>query len=621
MVRNVLAASALALAVTAAAADPAGPNRLIPLLPAESEVVFLIEDIPEFLVSWPSTPLGRTWNDPAVKRFLAPMRDDMELDRWEEIVREGTGYELSEILDSFTGPAAVVILSTKEMMESEEAGAEPPMLALAEIGGDGEILRELLAVDLESSQEEAEEGLQIEPAEEEFRGETLHFWREITADGETETNFWAIVDNIAVFAGSKDLLHRTVSGIKEDSGGASLESNQSFQSIRTRFSPYDVLLYLNVAEFVPALMESIREEERKQREAAGETAKPPNPLGITNEAVYEALGLDALHGVTFAYRLGEETSRIDLGITYDEAPGIVRIMEAYRPGPVELPQFIPDDVLDASISNFSFPMTWKAVREILQRMSPQLDGMMEMQLAQLKMNTGIDIEGSLLSSLGERFVDASFRKPAAGPGGGDTIGEPDQLFGIALADHQGLELVLELAKNMAGPFGFAFDEQEFLDQTIYVSKMPAAPPGMEGEDPAAGPATPPGFSYALTPDYLFISVGTSEPIRTVLSRMRQPGRSIWARPEVQVALEAFSDTASGISYMDFASLIMQIFEGFVAVDQFGELEEKEAIGDICNPDALPDQKVLEKYLGLAVGAIFREKGGLYMTTRVHAAGK
>jgi hypothetical protein len=598
-IRYAVPAAALFLAVTLAApAGPSGPNRLISLLPVESNLIFLVEDIPGFLESWPTTPLGKTWNDPEVKQFLAPMRDNMELDRWEEIVLEGTGYELSEILDGFTGPAAIAVLDLQEMIEAEKTGADPPILALAEIGGDGEILRELLAADLESSREEADEGVQIEAAEE-------------------ETDFWAIVDGVAVFTGSKDLLQRTVASIKEEGGADSLAARRSFQAFRTRFSPYDVMLYLNVAEFVPLVMESIGEEEAKQLEETGPPAAP-NPFGITTETVFDALGLEKIHGLALSYRLGEKVTRIDMGITYEEGAGVVRFLESYRSGPVDLPAFIPENVLDASVSNFSFTMAWQAVREVLQAMSPQVGGLLDIQLAQLKAGTGIDIENSLLSSLGEQLIAASFRRPAGGLGGDTTIGEPDQLFGISLTDRQGLEMVLELAKTMAATWGFVFEEHEFLDQTIYVSRMPAAPPGeAAGDDPAAADS-PQGLSYALTPDYLFISAGTTEPIRTVLSRIRKPGRSVWIRPEVRAAIEAYPGTASVISYQDFASLIMQVFEGFVAMQQLGD-QSGEAPDAICDPDKLADQKVLDRYIGVAVGATVREKGGFYFTSRVHAA--
>ena len=55
--------------------------QLEAVISADTDMVLVIDDVPRFLERWSESPLGRAWNDPQVKRFLAPMRDDMEIDR------------------------------------------------------------------------------------------------------------------------------------------------------------------------------------------------------------------------------------------------------------------------------------------------------------------------------------------------------------------------------------------------------------------------------------------------------------------------------------------------------------------------------------------------------------
>lgn len=614
--RPILILTLLPILSGSAAEETPRNRKLESLLPSHPGIVVVIADAPGFLESWPGTPLGKTWEDPQVKKFLAPMRESMQLDRWEELIQGETGYEWADILAGFSGSAALAITDLDRFMKEEEPGSDFPAVAVAEVPEGGEVLEGLFRKALASSREEAAEGVQIEDSREEFQGETIHVWRSISGEGEKEINFWAVVDRIAVVAGTRDLLERTVSNIKKGGASPSLEENAGYRAFRNRNASSDLLFFLDAKRFLLPILEGAAEEAERERTKKQEPGTPPPPFHLSVQAVLDALGLDSFHGVGMAARLGESVMQFDMGVTYGEGKGLVQLFDAYTPGPVDLPKFIPDDVLDVNVYNFSFPIFWEAIRGILQGISPEMGSLVDLQLQQLKANGGIDIEGSLFSSLGGQVVMATFRPPGGLPGGERGIEAADRLFGFSLRERQGIELVLEWIKNMAGAAGTAFDGQEFLDQTIYTARA-AAPPG-EGTESGESPDQ--GFSYALTADYLFMSTGSTEPIRTVLSRLRKPGRSIWARPEVRSALEAFPDTASAISYQDFASMIRLVFQAFVTMQQLGG-DSGEGPEEICDPDELPDKSVLDRYLGVGVGAMIRERGGLFSTFRLHAARK
>jgi len=149
--RKLIVPFTLALLVTVAAAEAPAAVRLEAIIPADTDMVIVIDDVPRFLERWSESPLGRAWNDPQMKRFLAPMRDGMEIDRWEEIVRGETGLELDEILGAFTGQVALLLPDMQQIIEAAEDEDAEQVAVLAEVGENEEIVRRLLELDLDSS--------------------------------------------------------------------------------------------------------------------------------------------------------------------------------------------------------------------------------------------------------------------------------------------------------------------------------------------------------------------------------------------------------------------------------------------------------------------------------------
>ena len=168
----------------------------------------MVDDVPSLLSSWPRSPLSQIWNDPQMKRFFAPLRADMEIDRWESAVEETVGYPLSEVLGGFTGQAALVLV----VDETVEDASEPPFegVIVARFGENRAIVEALMAADFEHDYgEETEEGVRIEVVEQEFEGETLFVRTAIDDDGEEEErDVWAIVDGYALTGVSKPLMKK-----------------------------------------------------------------------------------------------------------------------------------------------------------------------------------------------------------------------------------------------------------------------------------------------------------------------------------------------------------------------------------------------------------------------------
>ncbi|MBC8119059.1 MAG: hypothetical protein H7X75_05735, partial [Burkholderiaceae bacterium] len=102
---------------------------------------------------------------------------------------------------------------------------------------------------------------------------------------------------------------------------------------RQRIGDAQALVYVNL----PAIYPLIKEGVAAAKAAAG--AKP-NMLGIDPEAVFDALGLDALGESYVALAMSETSTRLDFGLAYTEERGLLKLI-AYQPGPTSQPDWVP----------------------------------------------------------------------------------------------------------------------------------------------------------------------------------------------------------------------------------------------------------------------------------------
>ena len=581
--------------------------RLEDVLSSDAGILVMIEDMPRFQASWPDTPLGQAWEDPTIKRFLAPMRETMEIERWEEMTREATGYELEEILESFRGQVALVVHDVEGFLADDAAGPIDAAV-IADIGDNDEMFANLLAKDLELTREESED-TQIVEIEEEFKGETLHVRQGVSEEGTEEREGWAVVDGFLIFGEPTSLLRDTVTRIKE--GAASpLSETPAFRKIRKRSPEWDTLIYINFGAFLPMIESGFIGEVAVAPTEGEEAPAPPSPVDFDSEAMFNAMALDRIEAAYLATHVGEGSTDIDFGVAFEENTGLMKVL-AYGPGPVRLPEFVPENAIEASVSNFSIARAWQALVEMFEAGDPDFAAMFKTQLQQITEMTGVDIEKSVMSSLGDDVITVTFARPPKNPGDPPSLEFVDELFGIAVADHQTLEMALGQLRTLMAGLMVAFDEQEYLGTPIWSITTP----GGTTEDEQT-------FAYTLTDSHLFFSTGSLSGLRSVLALMENPGRSLWKRTEVKNALKSFQfRNASALSYTHFPSLVMEVMGGLIMTQQLtvevpGEGEEEAEDGRMVDPEAMPSIGVLEKYFGIAVGSASKDDGGFYSTLRV-----
>ena len=70
----------LAAAMLTAGLGRASVDDLTEIVPAGAPMVVYVADVPASIGSWEASPLAELWNDPQVRAFFAPLRDELELE-------------------------------------------------------------------------------------------------------------------------------------------------------------------------------------------------------------------------------------------------------------------------------------------------------------------------------------------------------------------------------------------------------------------------------------------------------------------------------------------------------------------------------------------------------------
>lgn len=598
----------LALVLSAGAAPAADePLRLETVLPAECPFVLLVEDVRTLLGKGEKSPFARTWNDPEVKKFLAPLRRKMEIEQWDEKVQAETGLTLGDIQALFQGPAALAIAKIeipekKPPVEGEPApeegqkGQEPEVHAIlvAAVGENGEAVEKLLAKDLENDQKKAPAGVEVSETTEEFQGETLHL-RQRSEGGKTEEKEgWAILKGSLVLGEPKALLQQVVADVRKGGADSSLASSANFRKVRGRVPRSDALLYVDVERLLPLIRQGLSEI-------------PPNPvLAITPEAILGGLGLDALQAAYLSAEFADEATDLDFGLFHSESRGLLKLL-AFQAGAAPRPAFVPEDALDASSMRFSLPACVQGIRETLQGVSPVLSAMGEAQLQQFSQRTGVDIQRDLLEKTGDEIAFwKTFRETE--PGKAPSLDDVDQMFAISLKDRKAFETALETLIGRIAEGQEPFEKRDYLDATIRTFKRPLA--AEEGQPDA-------GLHYALTDRYLLLCVGRAAALERAIGTLSKGGgKTVWEKAEVQAAFETLPANPSGLGYQDVGATLAGLFEKLAAFqEQMAATDEDR----VCDPAAKPDPKTLAGIWGPCVSGTYRTAEGIFVRCRLMQA--
>lgn len=585
----------------------------------QTALVLHVGDAPTLVANWEHSPWARTWNDEQVAKYFAPLRARLHVEEWDERCKAETGYTVRELLALARGEA-LIAFPDFEFARQKPAG-EPSVLVALELGDNTAAVEKLL----EDAGKKAENATS---STEDFAGVTVHVrtTEKEDDDGEPETFVWAMVDGTWLLSPQKAVVLAAIDAVKSGGLDNALAKSERFLRAQERTSGSQALAFVNLQAIYPVLQQAVADS------AKSESSQPRNPLAPNPTALLSALGLDVLDDVYVGFRIDKPATIMSGGLTFRENRGLVKLL-AYREGPAPQPAFVPADWPSVSTGRFSFKDAYAALEEILEAFDPRISGLVQGQIKAFNQQLGIDLKRDLVGSIGEEMISAyHFPKNPSGSGV-PSFESVEQLVALSLDNADSFSRAIEALKQLGGPgVEKMLVKREYLGTTLFEF----TPPQVEGRPQGKG------FAYAITPRYLFVSIGSAAPVERALQGLAGDQPTFWAQPAVRAALASVPPAAATIQYQDLRAIVAPLVETVAnaaamaaaaqktqaSPDQEGEDgeagEEGSSNGDkaeaddrMVDPAAKPDAAVFARYWSDAVGYGTRESNGFYFKSTLN----
>jgi len=604
MLRPLFAASLFASASFLVAA-PAVP--LVNLVDDQTLAVFSVTDAPALVRGWDAGPMAKSWADPEMMKFLAPLRTQLEIDTWDEQAKEATGLTVRELLALAKGE---VLIALPTFAVSGPANQEqPPVIVAIEVGDQTEKIEKILAEALakESVQEETEifSGVKVHSRplakvkEEELAsvGVATDDADEVVKAAKPEILHWAMVDGIWLLSLDKTRVLVTIDAVKQGGVASPLGKSERFLRTRERIGGAQALGYVNFPALTPLLRDMVAEFKKQSRQARARM------MGIDPSVVLDALGLDVLGEGYLAVTTGDKETLMETGLTYTEERGLVKLI-AYEPGPVTQADWIPAKWPSVSTMRFSIPKSYAALSGMLDSISPMLAAMAHGQIRAFNKQSGVDLERDLIGSLGNEVLSAHVPPAEVEAGKVAAWADMGQLFALTLANPTTFTNAVEALKRLAGPGAEQlFIKRDYLGQTIYTFNSPG------------GPQDGGGFSYAIANGTLLLGIGPAGGIESALQGMAAKEGLFWKRDDVKAVMMDIPAEAVGIQVQDMKYMAESLIEMAVQL-QSAETASDEKAEKFIEVTARPDPAVIARYWGMAGGYTIKTTDGLFTKTRI-----
>lgn len=572
-------------------------EELARMLPGSCAVVICIKNTNEAIKDWDASGLSRFMEDPAAKKWMAPMYgEDGELS-WNKSMRESTGESFRESLSVY--PGAVAVGYDFSEMAGEDS-KEPRFVAFSEIAGrEGQ-----LAVSKDKALEAKRRGKypNIVSKTVEVGGTKVSVMAEDESEGAKWLECWAVVDGIAIEASDEKTMETALSSQKSG-GEAGQKSEQLAHIAELNGGTADLTVHLDLTILIDLLKKKLAENS----EGAAAMFSPA--------MFFDALALDELKAAALTLDFEDSRSSGSLVLLHTEKPkGILPAL--FRGTSTEVPQpaFLPESANQASVSRQSLGEFYDLFMAAVQKLGP-MSAMLTMQLEQMERNAGVSLRNDLFGSLDDVVVQAQSMK--AGSGG---MLDMSQVTAIKLKDRARFQSALDALLASLGN-GFVILEQlELEGRQIHALKLPALAA-------AAAPGTPPNslqIAYTVADDYFLYSRGSYDTLQKILARLNSKATdgSIWEMAATQSALEALPKGYTGMSVSNGASLVKTMADALSEVQSMAgagaaargkaprntqpgakgrNAAKAPGPGLSFDPKAVPGEDVFSRYFGVAAG--------------------
>jgi hypothetical protein len=530
-------------------------NRLV-----EANAVFFVtlDDPGTLHKNWANSPFGRTWNDPQMVKFLAPIREVIKIDEWDERCRSETGKGIDELVSGF-GSMLFAVQDLSAAIADETGKTPPAMLLALELRANRDVVLKMIEKDREKTRRTE--------LTEEFQGESLHIETADAGKAGAQAVCWVIAGDVLLLSTDKHTVQQAVADYKRGGAESPYIETDQFKAEVKRLPDAQIRVHLDVEHLMPLVMAMI---------ARTPAAKNPTTPGVNAETIVKALGLDALRTVSIDTRIGEQDSLMAFGVTYGLLHGLTRVFSCYGDGPPPEPTFLSGNWTSVSAARFRLAELYAVIEETVHGMGPDIDAKFQDGVGNLNKRTGIDLKRDLFGKIGDEIYTAA-RFDDAGTGGAAPASR--QLMVFSVRDPKAFEATLETLKTgLLGPAApQMFRSHEYLGTKIQSMVNPRTPGAAQNPGPygAPGSVANPVFSFAVTERYLVLGIGGEDLVETAIHNMQSPQPSFWSRPEVKTALARLPDGAISYSYLNMSKLVPVYLNLFTQAMQMGQVRVKD----------------------------------------------
>ena len=322
--------------------------------------------------------------------------------------------------------------------------------------------------------------------------------------------------------------------------GKSLADNESYIDCFEEIGRGQARLFLNFKEGVRVL----REKSEKMK-------IPQNPFGIEASGLIDGLGLDGLNhlGIYVDARSKEFEMGSSLGM--DHRKGILSLLSPVK-GNLENHKFVSKDVFTVSNAKNDLGQLWPRMESILKGISPALHLLVTTQIQAFEDQSDVKIRNDLLGSLGEEMVSISYLhkdnlelEELASPS--------SSIYAISLKDAKLFDRTMRAMVDSVSQGNELFEENEHRGVTIRSMR------GLQG----AGLS----ISYAISDDWLLLSMGKDRYIKQVINRMKNGKNSLWESTHMENALDDLPRGIRQLDYVDVSKMFSFFEVMFDAIDE------------------------------------------------------
>jgi len=546
-------AFALLLLFSSVLATGAGARPLDEVVDAEADLFLSIRDLSDLREAWQSHPLVRDVFDTPLTEWLDLFRQSEEgsdaSSGWDALLEE---FNLDEarFFELFGEQAGLVVYNLPELLLQQER--LPDMALLANFSGSKEELDALMKIQFDrnaKAQRELNSSMEHTMIEEIFMGETLHFDEAFDGESTYIEDGYAFVDGVFILARPEARLRSLVESIKEGAENP-LRGSNFLQRIREGSErPEDLVAFVNFESFLPEL------------EAALENEVPMRGLalfGVSGRSLQAALSLGSLGGFGLLGYVEEDAVSGRTALLYREKSGLPRLL-SYGDGPLPTAAYVPESVLASSVTTFDLSEMSRQLEALLALASPSTPALLNIQLEQVKANSGVDLRRALLENFGAEIVSYSLR-PEGLTAEAPAL-ESQQVYVFKIIDAAALSAAVEALKDLIPGARSEIQTRLFEGETIHTLALQADPevPGMP----------PFNFSFVVTRSHLVACYGQPGLIQSVLSAMQEQEAGFWQSDRVAMLADRFDNrNVVGRSYTDFGEIMDTLLTSFLQATRF-----------------------------------------------------